>query len=80
MCSFHAHACLYRNRTCFVLVFYFVFLTRLKTWNRHRYGRLALDKSEMDEYMFYVNGGSDFSSVMKGLGMANGGVQKNGVV
>jgi len=40
---------------------------RVKGWSRHRYGRLSITELDMQEYVFYVNGGSDISLVMKGL-------------
>ncbi|CAE7258973.1 unnamed protein product [Symbiodinium sp. CCMP2592] len=39
---------------------------RLKKWSRRRYGKLSLDILEMDEYVFYVNVGTDMSSILKG--------------
>ena len=50
---------------------------RIKKWSRHRMGHLRLRKGDMDEYMFYVNYGTDMSVVMEGLGVANGGGLKN---
>ena len=51
--------------------------SRVKGWNRHRYGKLMVTKEEMDEYVFYVNVGEGIGDVMKGLAYANGGVVKN---
>ncbi len=37
---------------------------RLKKWSRTRYGKLQLNASEMDEYVFYVNVGSSMCDVL----------------
>eukprot|EP00439_Symbiodinium_sp_Y106_P087449 s33_g54.t2 len=50
---------------------------RLKKWSRTRYGKLQLNASEMDEYVFYVNVGSSLCDVFHGLAMANGGACSN---
>ena len=50
---------------------------RLKKWSRRRYGKLSLDILEMDEYVFYVNVGTDMSSILKGLARANGVICRN---
>ena len=50
---------------------------RLKKWSRTRYGKLQLNASEMDEYVFYVNVGSSMCDVFHGLAMANGGACSN---
>ena len=46
---------------------------KLKKWSRTRYGKLHINASEMDEYVFYVNVGSSMCDVFHGLAMANGG-------
>ena len=46
---------------------------RLKKWNRQRYGTLTMNEDEMAEYVFYVNLGSSFSSVMHGLAASSHG-------
>ena len=51
--------------------------SRLKHWNRGRYGKLQLNKWDVNEYGFYVNIGYDMVSVMHGLSVANGGAVKN---
>ena len=53
---------------------------RLKKWSRTRYGKLQLNVSEMDEYVFYVNVGSRMCDVFHGLAMANGGACSNRVL
>ena len=45
---------------------------RLKTWSRSRFGKLHLQLSDTNEYIFYINIGKDHDSVMKGLAYANG--------
>ena len=50
---------------------------RLKKWSRTRYGKLQLNVSEMDEYVFDVNVGSSMCDVFHGLAMANGGACSN---
>ena len=55
-------------------------MSRLKKWNRKRYGGLQITQMEMEEYVFYVNVGTDMDSVMKGLAAGSGGVQKNGLI
>ena len=54
--------------------------SRVKGWNRVRYGQLRLNKGEMDEYVYYVNIGRSFSQVAKGLAISNGGVVKNKIL
>ena len=44
--------------------------SRLKSWSRKRYGKLFISSGEMDEYVYYVNGGDSMSAVMKGLAAA----------
>jgi hypothetical protein len=51
--------------------------SRLKHWNRGRYGKLQLNQLDMNEYVSYVNIGNDMVSVMHGLSVANGGAVKN---
>ena len=50
---------------------------RLKGWSRQRYGRIQLNKDEMDEYMSYVNLGDSASIVLKGLALSNGAAVRN---
>ena len=52
----------------------------LKKWSRSRYGKLQLNVSETDEYVFYVNVGSSMCDVFHGLAMANGGACSNRVL
>ena len=40
---------------------------RLKRWSRQRHGRLHIEESDMQEYMFYVNVGGSMMSVLEGL-------------
>ena len=51
--------------------------SRLKRWNRGRYGKLQLNKWDMNEYVFYVHTGNDMVSMVHGLSVANGGAVKN---
>ena len=51
--------------------------SRLKGWNRKRYGRLVLDEFEMQEYVFRVNVGHTMAAIMSGLAAANGGRNLN---
>ena len=49
---------------------------RIKAWNRHRYGQLKMEESDMHEYAFYVNKGSSMSDVMRGIAESQGGAFK----
>ena len=53
---------------------------RLKLWNRHRYGKLQLNRQELDEYVFYANIGGSMSDVLGGLAVSNGGAVRNFVL
>ena len=50
---------------------------RLKHWDRGRYGKLQLNKWDMNEYVFHVNIGNDMVPVIHGLSVANGGHHYN---
>ena len=43
--------------------------SRLKRWNRSRYGTLTLSEPELFEYVYYINIGSSWEDVMKGLSL-----------
>ena len=51
--------------------------SRFRAFGWRRYGRLQLNKDELDEYIFYVNVGQDVKSVLEGLAVANGGLLQN---
>ena len=51
--------------------------SRLKAWNRLRYGKLNITPCDMDEYIYYINVGSGMGAVLDGLAHSNEFVAKN---
>lgn len=45
--------------------------SRLKRWNRNRYGRLQLNELEVTEYVFYINHGERMVDLLKGCADGN---------